>query len=192
MFTISNAVSKPSRRNFLRVGALSLAGLSLADITRLQAASNSGKRQKSVIMIYLNGGPPHLDMYDMKPDLPAEYRGEFRPIDTNVPGMRICELMPQQAKIADKFAVIQGVEFVHLHSGHEFYSGYGWQEQPKVVRPRSKQRPALGSVLSRLRNSSGVPPYVSLRNREQWERAYYIGQEHEPFRIQGNSQPESL
>ena len=183
--------NQPSRRDLLRVGALSFAGLSLADVTRLQAASKSGRRQKSVIMIYLNGGPPHLDMYDMKPDLPAEYRGEFQPIDTNVPGMQICELMPQQARIADKFAVIRGVEFVHLHSGHEFYSGYGWQESPKVVRPRSKQRPALGSILSRLRDSTSVPPYVSLQNQEQWERAYYLGQEYEPFRIGGNSQPES-
>ena len=181
-----------SRRDALRVGALSFAGLSLADVGRLQAASKSGKRQKSVIMIYLNGAPSHLDMYDMKPDLAAEYRGEFRPIDTNVSGMQICELMPQQAKIADKFAVIRGVEFVHLHSGHEFYSGYGWQETPKVVRPRSKQRPALGSVLSRMRRSTTVPPYVSLQNQEQWERAYYLGQEYEPFRIRGNSQPESL
>jgi len=176
----------------LRVGALSVGGLSLADVTQLRAASKSGKRQKSVIMIYLSGGPSHLDMYDMKPDLPAEYRGEFRPIDTNVPGIQICELMPQQAKIADRFAVIRGVEFVHLHSGHEFYSGYGWQETPKVVRPRSKQRPALGSVLSRLRKSTTVPPYVSLLNQEQWERAYYLGQEYEPYRVRGNSQPESL
>ena len=181
-----------SRRDVLRVGALSFAGLSLADVTRLQAASQSGSRQKSAIMIYLSGGPSHLDMYDMKPDLAAEYRGEFQPIDTNVPGMQICELMPQQAKIADKFTVIRGVEFVHLHSGHEFYSGYGWQETPKVVRPRSKQRPALGSVLSRLRERTPVPPYVSLQNVEQWERAYYLGQEHEPFRVGGNSRRESL
>ena len=191
MLTLSTPHHGPSRRDALRIGALSFAGLSLADVTRLQAASQSGRRQKSVIMIYLNGGPPHLDTYDMKPDLPAEYRGEFQPIDTIVPGMQICELMPQQARIADKFAVIRGVEFVHLHSGHEFYSGYGWQESPKVVRPRSKQRPALGSVLSRLRESNSVPPYVSLRNQEQWERAYYVGQEYEPFRIGGNSQPES-
>ena len=183
MLTLSTPHRGPSRRDALRIGALSFAGLSLADVSRLQAASQSGIRQKSVIMIYLNGGPPHLDTYDMKPDLPAEYRGEFQPIDTNVPGMQICELMPQQARIADKFAVIRGVEFVHLHSAHEFYSGYGWQESPKVVRPRSKQRPALGSVLSRLRGSHSVPPYVSLRNQEQWERAYYLGHEYEPFRV---------
>ena len=183
MLTLSTPHRGPSRRDALRIGALAFTGLSLADVSRLQAASQSGIRQKSVIMIYLNGGPPHLDTYDMKPDLPAEYRGEFQPIDTNVPGMQICELMPQQARIADKFAVIRGVEFVHLHSAHEFYSGYGWQESPKVVRPRSKQRPALGSVLSRLRGSHSVPPYVSLRNQEQWERAYYLGHEYEPFRV---------
>ena len=123
MLTLSTPHRGPSRRDALRIGALSFAGLSLADVSRLQAASQSGIRQKSVIMIYLNGGPPHLDTYDMKPDLPAEYRGEFQPIDSNVPGMQICELMPQQARIADNFAVIRGVEFVHLHSAHEFYSG---------------------------------------------------------------------
>src|SRR5262245_29893098 len=98
----------PSRRDLLRIGALSIGGLTLADLLRFKAnATTPGEtRQKSVIMVYLPGGPSHIDMYDMKPDAPAEYRGEFSPIRTNVPGIDICELMPRQAAIADKFSIL--------------------------------------------------------------------------------------
>src|SRR5262245_6565357 len=91
-----------SRRGFLRVGALAVGGLSLAALLRLKAhgAVNPGSPNKAIIMVYLNGGPSHIDLYDMKPDAPVEYRGEFRPIRTNVPGFDICELMPLQATIA--------------------------------------------------------------------------------------------
>src|SRR6516225_6986346 len=96
-----------TRRGFLRVGALAWGGLTLGDVLRLRATAPApGRpRPKSAILIHLSGGPSHLDMYDMKPGAPAEYRGEFRPARTNVPGMEICELMPCQARIADKFAV---------------------------------------------------------------------------------------
>src|SRR3989442_4980960 len=164
-----------TRRSFLRVGALTLSGLTLGGVLRLRAESPAtGKaRQKSVIMIHLSGGPSHLDMYDMKPKAPSEYRGEFRPIKTNVPGMHICELMPRQAKIADRFAILRGVQLAHLHTANEFYSGYPWQEFPRVSRPGEAQRPALGSVMSRLRaGESAIPPYVSLGNQPDWERAY--------------------
>ena len=139
-------------------------------------------------MIFLSGGPSHLDMYDMKPDAPREYRGEFRPIRTNVPGIEICELMPMQAKIADKFAILRGVHFVHLHTANEFYSGSGWQESPRASVPGEARRPALGSVVSRFRPAgSSIPPYVSLENQADWERAYYAGMEHEPFRVGGGN-----
>src|SRR5690242_792079 len=87
-----------SRRDVLHVGGLAFAGLGLADVLRLQAATpgNPG-RGKSVIMIWLRGGASHLDSYDMKPDAPAEIRGEFRPIATNVPGVRVCEHLPLHA-----------------------------------------------------------------------------------------------
>src|SRR5262245_17213872 len=106
MLTIPDPISSArrgglTRRSFLRVGALTLGGLSLADVLRLRAELPApGKpRPKSVLMIHLSGGPSHVDMYDMKPGAPAEYRGEFRPIRTNVPGIEICELMPQQAAL---------------------------------------------------------------------------------------------
>src|SRR5438128_4773379 len=150
-----------TRRGFLRLGALALSGLTLGDVLRLRAESPSpGKpRQKSVIMIHLSGGPSHLDMYDMKPQAPSEYRGEFHPIKTNVPGMQICELMPRQAKIADKFAILRGAQMTHLHTANEFYSGFPWQDSPRVSRPGEAQRPALGSIVSRVRGAgSGIPP----------------------------------
>jgi hypothetical protein len=183
------------RRGFLRVGALALGGLTLADVLRLRADTPSPgvSRPKSVIMIHLSGGPSHLDMYDMKPGAPAEYRGEFHPIRTNVPGMQVCELMPLQAKVADKFAILRGVQLAHLHTANEFYSGYPWQESPRASVPGEDRRPALGSVVSKMRgDTSAVPPYVSLHNRADWERAYYLGVEHEPFRVGDGNYREPL
>ncbi len=185
-----------SRRSILRLGGLTLSGLTLGDVFRLRAESNSQaqSRQKSVIMIHLSGGPSHLDMYDMKPGAPSGYRGEFRPIPTNVPGMEICELMPLQAQIADKFAILRGVYSVSPHTGNEFYSGYPWQESPRAPVPGEGRRPALGSVVSRLRGGGlgGIPPYVSLHNPPDWERAYYLGVGHEPFRVGGGDGKETL
>lgn len=179
-----------SRRGFLRAGALGLGGLTLSDVLRLRAGSSDTqvRRPRSAIMIFLSGGPSHLDMYDMKPEAPREYRGEFQPIHTNVPGMEISELMPQQARIADKFTIIRGFQGGNLHTANEFFSGYPWQESPRASVSGEARRPAIGSVVSRLRRSpSPVPPYVSIRSQHQWERAYYLGQEHEPFRIAENS-----
>src|SRR5215211_5519741 len=139
-----------SRRDFLRVGALG--SCTLADLLRLQAQEKSRRpRHKAVIMVVLPGGPSHIDTYDLKPAAPAEYRGEFRPIRTNVPGIDVCELMPLQARIADKFALVRGVRSTELHTANEFYSGFPWQESPRASAPGEAQRPALGSVVSRAR-----------------------------------------
>ena len=99
-----------ARRQFLRIGGLAglggCGGLSLPDLLRAEHAS--GSRHKSVIMIYLPGGPPHQDMVDLKPEAPAEIRGEFRPIATNVPGIEVCELLPRLAGMMDP------VSYTHL------------------------------------------------------------------------------
>src|SRR2546423_8889669 len=112
-----------SRRNFLQIGAFG-AGLTLADMLRSNAAASliprsvtaTRARPKSAIMIYLPGGPSHLDMYDLKPDAPEEFRGEFRPIATNVPGVQICEHFPMQARMWDKCAVVRSVISVDEHN----------------------------------------------------------------------------
>jgi hypothetical protein len=146
----------PSRRAFLRAGFLGIGGLTLADLLRLKAqgAVRSDVGQKSVIMVYLPGGPSHIDLYDMKPDAPVEIRGEFKPIPTNVPGMDVCELMPLQAAIADKFAVVRGFHAGGGHDSRELTTGF---------RPNA-YRPAFGSVVSRVQpgDGRGLPPYVSL------------------------------
>src|ERR1700761_5766939 len=98
-----------SRRSFLRVGALGVGAgaLTLADVLRAEAASGSSSRHKAVIHIFLGGGPPHQDMWDIKVDAPAEIRGEFSPISTKVPGIEIGEVFPQIASIMDKCVVIR-------------------------------------------------------------------------------------
>ncbi|MCA9014609.1 MAG: DUF1501 domain-containing protein, partial [Planctomycetaceae bacterium] len=91
-----------SRRNFLQIGTLGLSGLTLPRLLQADANPASNKRQKSVIMIYLVGGPPHQDMIDLKPDAPKEIAGPWRPISTNVPGIEICEAFPRMAQLMDK------------------------------------------------------------------------------------------
>jgi Protein of unknown function (DUF1501) len=133
---------------------------------KAQGAQQDRLAHKSVIMIYLCGAPSHLDMYDMKPEAPAEYRGEFKPIKTNVPGMDICELMPLQAKIADKLAIIRNLRALatDTHMPEELVSGFpfGPDGGPASIKPG--HRPTFGSVVSKLHASNGtnLPPYVSL------------------------------
>ncbi|MCP3695332.1 MAG: DUF1501 domain-containing protein, partial [Planctomycetaceae bacterium] len=112
MFTIPGKAGRCcdgiSRRAFMQIGGLGFGGLNLPQL--LQAESKSGgSSQKSVIMVLLPGGPSHLDMFDLKPDAPANIRGEFQPIRTNVPGIEICELMPRLAKMADKLVPIRSL-----------------------------------------------------------------------------------
>src|SRR5262245_49035024 len=166
------------RRDFLRIGTLGAGALTLGDLCRLQAQGAATPRAKSVIMVYLAGGPSHIDMYDMKPDAPVEYRGEFKPIQTNVPGIDICELMPLQAKIADKLAIVRNMQFHQdQHLPHELLTGY---TDSKAV-PFST-RPGIGSVVSRLRTDAGLmgslPPYVAL---DGFAFPAYLGAAHRPF-----------
>src|SRR4026209_1160350 len=91
-----------SRRNFLRIGGLALGGISLPDLFKAEAASGVRLSHKAIIMIYLPGGPPHQDTFDLKMDAPSEIRGEFKPIKTNVTGVQICEHLPKMAAMMDK------------------------------------------------------------------------------------------
>lgn len=183
-----------SRRELLQAGTLALSSLGLADVLRLQAMANPAgrSRQKSVIMIHLLGGPSHIDMYDMKPDSPAEYRGDFLPTATTVPGMEMCELMPQQAQIADKLAIVRGIRFCGAHDTYQLLSGY--RERPVTTgKVGKKPRPAFGSVISRLlgEQKRSIPPYVSLGDLrllagyEDIETPAYLGPAHSPFRVDG-------
>jgi hypothetical protein len=101
-----------SRRDVLQVGALAFAGLSLADVLRARAAVGAATATpaKSVILIWLRGGPSHIDSFDMKPAAPLEIRGEFHEIPTEVPGIRICEHLPRTAQIMDRLAILRGIK----------------------------------------------------------------------------------
>ena len=98
-----------TRRDALRIGALGLGGLSLPGLLRAEQLAGINKSHKAVIMIYMVGAPPHQDMYDLKMDAPSEIRGEFRPIDTAVPGIQICEHLPKLASIMDKLIPLRSV-----------------------------------------------------------------------------------
>jgi len=183
-----------SRRHFLRAGGLGMAGLSLADLLRLKASGQvrDEAREKSVIMVYLPGGPSHLDMYDMKPDAPVEFRGEFNPIRTNVPGIDVCELMPRHVGIADKFSIVQGLRT--FGNGHDPYEILTSDPRAATKLPPNPL-PVFGSVVSKIRGVAGreVPPYVSIDDlhlirpslNDDPETAAYLGEIYEPFRMTG-------
>lgn len=149
-----------SRRDFLRVGTLGLAGLSLPQLLRAEAAAGSSGRPKSVIMIYLVGGPPHQDMFDLKPDAPKEIAGPWRPIATNVPGIEICEAFPQLARRMDRMAIIRSL--VGNQSGHDAVQVFNGHN-PRRPAP-SGGWPQFGSVVSKVLGPADVtaPPFVSL------------------------------
>lgn len=158
-----------SRRSYLRIGGLALGGMALPDILRTEAASGRRKPAKGIIMVLLPGGPTHLDTFDLKPDAPAEIRGEFRPIPTKVSGLDICELLPRLAGIADKYSLIRSlVGFRDDHNTH--WCSTGWESHPAmdsspiVAGFPPGDWPSLGSVLSRQFGvrAPGVPPCVDL------------------------------
>ena len=153
-----------SRRNFIKIGALGLGGLALPQLLQAESSSGIRKSHKAVIMIYLPGGPPHQDTFDLKLDAPSEIRGEFRPIPTNVPGLQICEHLPRIAKICDKLSVIRSMaDAVDDHSDFMCMTGRRKQSQPPGGWP------SFGATASKLLGgtSSGVPPFMGLEPRMQ-------------------------
>lgn len=179
-----------SRRNFLKVGALGLGGLALPELLRQRSLAGTSGSPKSVILICLPGGPSHLEMYDMKPEAPSEYRGEFSPVPTNVPGLDICELMPLQTKIADKLAVVRNMTFTQPdHQMHEVFTGF--PAAPKAPFGSPPVRPAFGSVVSKLHVArSLLPQYVALGRSDFYNIAasevpLYLGPAHAPFEPKG-------
>jgi len=153
-----------SRRGFLNIGTLAalgtLGGWSLPSILRAQEAAGKSKSPKSVIMIYLVGGPPHQDMFDLKPEAPKEFAGPWQPIATNVPGMEICEAFPQLASMADKFTIIRSLIGNQAdHDASQVFHG----RDPRLPQP-SGGWPQFGSMVSKVQGSASpiAPPFVSL------------------------------
>jgi hypothetical protein len=144
----------------LKIGALGLGGLSLAELLRAEASAGVRSSTKSVIFIYLVGGPPHQDMFDLKPEAPAEIAGPWRPIPTNVPGIEICEAFPRLAKMMDRFAVIRSL--VGNQADHDAVQVFNGRD-PRKPKPAGGW-PQFGSVVARLQGNAdpSVPAYVSL------------------------------
>ena len=139
-----------TRRDFLRVGSLTAGsvGLSLADAARLRASSN---RDVNCILLFLVGAPSHLDTWDMKPSAPANIRGPFRPISTNVNGIQICEHLPRMARLADKYAIIRSVHHkMGNHNAAACTGLTGWMPARDDINLRDSpdQMPAYGSVVT--------------------------------------------
>ena len=148
-----------SRRSMLKIGALTLGGVTLPQLLRAEQAAGIGSSHKAIINIHLNGGPSHQDMFDLKPNAPREFRGEFNPISTNVSGIEICEHMPRLATMADKYAIIRSVVGMYDdHSNYHTQTGYGRNDLRNIG-----GRPSIGSVVMKLLGPtpSGAPPYIA-------------------------------
>src|SRR5262249_41706824 len=149
---------RPDRRDFLRMGGMSLCGVTLLDVLQAQGAvgaRKSGPRAKQMICVWLGGGPPHTDMFDMKPDAPAEIRGEFKPIASKIPGLQVCELMPELAKLADKYTIIRSVTTMNKPGDHG--------RAPFYWLTATAEYPMYGSAVSKFRpGPADLPTFVTL------------------------------
>ena len=184
------------RREFLAAGALGTGGFLLPDLFRMQShAAQQGAKidpETSIIFVWLPGGPPHMDMYDMKPDASSDYRGAFRPIRTNVPGIEVCELLPRHAAIADRFSVVRSIS--HTFADH----GGGHKRMmtgriPATPVDTVNDAPATGSIVARCREfvDRGVPNYVSMNPGGRTNDVFaqgpaYLGQAYLPFNVEGD------
>jgi hypothetical protein len=173
-----------NRRAFVKAGFTGLAGLSLPHLLRLRAEAALGAVEKDTAVIFLElaGGPTQHETYDPKPDAPAEYRGPFGTVETNVPDVRFSELMTEQAKIMDKLVILRAVHHdsgSHQTSAHLTQTGYYLRDRQS----RENDMPCIGSVAARVcgANQPGLPPFVSIPNSMRYGRAAWIGKGFSPF-----------
>lgn len=171
-----------TRRDVLKVGALAVGGFGLPDLLRLKAAESGGAvKETAVIQIFCGGGPSHIDMYDMKPHAPAEVRGEFQEISTNVPGIRISDQLPLQAKVMDRFAVVRSV--AHSTAAHGIASQWILTGHNPLRVTKDNVFPSCGSIVAKMRgpNRPDMPAYMSVPRRISFGSAAYLGAAYNPF-----------
>lgn len=179
-----NITSQVKRRSVLRVGSLGIAGLSLPNLLRMRAAASAeGRpvRKKSVILVWLAGGPSHIDMYDLKPNAPSEVRGEFRPVPTNATGIQISEHLPLQAQMMDKLAIVRSA--FHTNAGHGMGSQWMLTGYQPTIEVSDNIFPSTGSVVAKLQgaNNPALPAYVNLPRSLGLGKAAYLGASYNPF-----------
>jgi hypothetical protein len=172
------------RRSFLQAGTLGVAGLSLVDLLRAESAVGIRSSQKAIINLHLDGGPPHQDMIDLKTEAPVEIRGEFKPIDTVLPGLQVCELLPRLASIADRFAFIRSLTGGEgLHDAFQCQSGFSAKDLVAVG-----GRPTLGCVATKLlgKRTDSAPTFVDIMQGRPYvrnsARPGFLGPSYQPFR----------
>ena len=171
------------RRDFVRLGALSTLGLALPDLLRARAAASPQQaaktKAKACIVLWMSGGPSHMDTFDLKPDAPSTHRGTFNPTATNVAGMQICEHLPKLAQQADKFSILRTM--THPSPAHDIASHIMLTGN---VPARGTINPSYGSVLFREWGYQGsLPPYVAVPNGNRYSEAGFMGGTYKPFSI---------
>jgi hypothetical protein len=185
-----------SRRDLLRIGTLGWGGLTLADALRARAqAAEAGRSaaDRSVILIWLDGGPPQHETYDPKPDAPAEYRGPLKPISTVLPGVQVSELLPRHAGILDRVSIIRSLHHDngdHFAAAHWMLTGYLGSNAINMA----PQYPSAGSIIARIKGprKPGMPAYVGLPRTHSvgivpgYHGAAYLGSAYNPFIADGN------
>lgn len=186
-----------SRRSFLKAGVLGTTGLGLSDVLRAKAAANAagkaGPKDLSVILVWLDGGPPQHETYDPKPDAPVEFRGPFKPIATSVPGVYFSEYLTSEARVMDKASVIRSMyhhQGDHFAAAHWMLTGYLGSNAVDLA----PQYPSAGSIITKLKGAKvpGMPAYVGLPNTHSvglvpgYHSAAYLGVAHNPFSADGD------
>lgn len=192
-----------SRRSFLQIGMAGMASVPLSHMLEAKAAaaaSTGSAKDTSVILLWLDGGPGHMDTYDMKPEAPPEYRGIWRPIDTNVSGMQVTELFPLHAKVADKFSVIRSM----YHNSGDHFTGGHWMLTGRGAGVSGANNagkfPFIGSIATKLAGprKPGMPsnvavPYASsIGLRPGYFAGNYLGVQHNPFETDGDPNNEKF
>ena len=175
-----------TRRDLLRVGAAGFAGLSLPAVLRAEAQA-AEKKDVNVILIWLDGGPSHIDMFDPKPEAPSEIRGEFGAVETNVKGIRISDQLPRLARVMDKYSILRitSSDSGHGTGNHYFLTGY--KINPSVTHP------AYGSVVAREKGfRNGMPPYAIVGGVGQYTGGGFMGSVYNPFNVGGDPNADSF
>ncbi|HXG11454.1 MAG TPA: DUF1501 domain-containing protein, partial [Gemmataceae bacterium] len=177
-----------SRRNMLKAGLAGIAGLTVPALLRSRAeaaaAGRSIKGHKSVILLWMTGGPSHIDTWDPKPDRPLENRGPFGVTRTKLPGVVICEHLPKMAAMLDRFTLIRSVDARHSnHEPNTVFQTANLEAEPRT-NPNARMYPAIGSVVAKFRgpNHPAMPPYVAfMRSPTHIAFGGYLGRQYDPF-----------
>jgi uncharacterized protein (DUF1501 family) len=179
-----------SRRDFLKAGVLGTAGLTLADVLRADAHAavhaDAPRRTNNVILLWMRGGPSHIDMWDPKPDAPVEYRGEFGTMATRVPGIRLTDMLPLCARVMDKWSIIRSLH--HNDAGHSSGDQICFTGYPPGSNPDENFAPSCGSIVARQLGhlDPRLPAYVMIPRVVPGAGAGYLGVSYKPFETQAD------